>query len=335
MLTRPKIAFVDDEPKILSGLQRSLRGRRDDWDMEFFANPVEALACFIDNPPNVAVIDIRMPQMNGLDLAREIADCCQGTVCIVLSGSTDFDIAIASINDGNVFRYYVKPCAAGVLVEGIEAGLARRNRRKEDDPQTPIPKPPEAVSQFSNLALDMIQYGVLVADEKGQVLFTNARAGRMLSSPKGLTLDAQGVCRAARPEETERLHHAMAQARDDGGTTALTLEGDHGTPLRVTVQPYEAHGPDDANLICLFLFAEDEISAPKPKLLMSMFGLTVSESRLAAAMAKGLSLEEAAEECGITKATARTYLKTIFSKLGVTRQAELVRTILISLAGGQ
>ena len=57
-----------------------------------------------------------------------------------------------------------------------------------------------------------------------------------------------------------------------------------------------------------------------------------SPRRLAAALAQGMTMDEAAAECGVTKSSARTYLKNIFSKLGVSRQAELVRTILVSLA---
>lgn len=123
MSVLPSIAFVDDEPKILSGIRRGLKKQRPNWDLAFFENPIEALQNFKAKPPRVVVVDIRMPQMNGLDLAREINKSCPGTLCIVLSGSTDFDIAIASINDGNVFRYYVKPCSLDILIDGIEEAL--------------------------------------------------------------------------------------------------------------------------------------------------------------------------------------------------------------------
>jgi DNA-binding CsgD family transcriptional regulator len=59
-----------------------------------------------------------------------------------------------------------------------------------------------------------------------------------------------------------------------------------------------------------------------------MFGLTPSESRLAAGIASGLSLEATAEREGWTLSSARSYLKTVFEKVGVTRQADLVRVVL-------
>ncbi|WP_420417882.1 DNA-binding response regulator [Pacificispira sp.] len=331
MVTKPKIAFVDDEPKLLSSLRRALRDRREDWDMAFHDDPQAALDLFRDDPPKVAVIDIKMPGMNGLELVRRIAEEELGTRCIILSGSTDFDVAVASINDGNVFRYYVKPCAMADLIAGIEAALVSRTRRSGDDPNTPVGGEAEAET-LSSAALDLIRHGVIVAGPDGHVLFANQSAGRLLSGDAGLSLDAHGICRAWRMEDTERLHTAMARALAEGETSALTLEQPEADmPIRVTVVPHPDSGTTGARRVCLFLFAENDAQAPPAKLLMQMFGLTVSESRLAAAMARGLSLEEAAETCGVTKASARSYLKNIFAKLGVSRQAELVRTILVSL----
>src|SRR5690606_33122681 len=54
-------------------------------------------------------------------------------------------------------------------------------------------------------------------------------------------------------------------------------------------------------------------------------GLTPAEARLAARLRFGLSLKEAAEELGISVNTARNQLKSVFEKLGVNRQADLVR----------
>jgi len=83
-------------------------------------------------------------------------------------------------------------------------------------------------------------------------------------------------------------------------------------------------------LICLYLFAADDDPAVDPNLLRGMFGLTPSESRLAAALASGLALEAAAQAEGWTLNSAKTYLKSVFGKLGVSRQADLVRVVLTS-----
>lgn len=334
MAVLPSIAFLDDESQVLSGLKRVLRSKANDWDMSFYDQPREALGVFLKNPPTVAVLDIRMPEITGIDIAREIRSAGFGTVCIILSGSTEFDLAISSINDGDVFRYYVKPCDTADLIDGIEAALAKRGRRRRDDLADGGEPSLNTGTELTSAALDMIPYGVIVTDQSGHVFFTNSLAAGLLAEADGLMLDQSGICRASETTQTQRLHAAIREAFEQKSATALTIEGHPEAPLHVTVEPYEGQGGEARDLIYLFVFKDGLTPNPDPRLLISMFDLTVSESRLASALTKGLSLDEAAQECGITKSSARTYLKNIFGKLGVSRQAELVRKILLSLASG-
>lgn len=330
MTPRPKIAFVDDESRVLDGLQRTLRGRSDSWDMSFHNNPEEALRAFRTLRPEVAVLDIRMPDMSGIELARKMREGALDTICIVLSGSTDFDVALSSINDANIFRYYVKPCPPEDLSRGIEEAIRAHEERARA--QVSVAKAASSAATLSTTALELIPYGVIVCETDGKAVFVNSRAARILSNGYALSLDPDHRLRASRVTETNRLRDAIKKARQDQSTTALTLEADTESPLRLTAQPFDEERTEQSELVGLFVFSEAELSPPNPQLLIEMFGLTISESRLTAQIARGISLDEAAAECGITKSSARTYLKNIFTKVGVSRQAELVRTILTSLA---
>ena len=62
-----------------------------------------------------------------------------------------------------------------------------------------------------------------------------------------------------------------------------------------------------------------------------LFDLTPAEASLALALANGLTLDEAADGLNIRKNTARAHLRSIFSKIGVTRQTTLVRVLLSSV----
>lgn len=76
------------------------------------------------------------------------------------------------------------------------------------------------------------------------------------------------------------------------------------------------------------VFIDPETSARPPlEHLRTAFGLTVAEARLASRLAAGERLESAADALGITYATARTQLKSIFAKLDVSRQSELVAVL--------
>ncbi|WP_421866258.1 alpha/beta fold hydrolase [Parvibaculum sp.] len=100
-------------------------------------------------------------------------------------------------------------------------------------------------------------------------------------------------------------------ARGDGLSSAMlhAVERDEGDP--------RAH----CALIAAAPGAGDEVL----EIFRSAFGLTPAEARLAARLRFGLSLKEASGELGISVNTARNQLKSVFEKLGVNRQADLVR----------
>jgi DNA-binding CsgD family transcriptional regulator len=72
---------------------------------------------------------------------------------------------------------------------------------------------------------------------------------------------------------------------------------------------------------------EEPREAPA-ELLRRLFGLTPAEAKICERMVQGDTLEEAARDLNIATATARVYLKSVFAKTGVGRQAELVAKIL-------
>jgi DNA-binding CsgD family transcriptional regulator len=74
-------------------------------------------------------------------------------------------------------------------------------------------------------------------------------------------------------------------------------------------------------VVLVFDAAPDE--PPDPALVRDLLGLTLGEARVAALVGSGLAPREAAEKLGITEGTARTVLKRVFAKVGVSRQSEL------------
>jgi DNA-binding NarL/FixJ family response regulator len=317
--TPARVVFVDDDTDLLAGLRRSLHGLNLAWSTSFYSRPREALESLLSDAADVVVADIRMPDLNGVALAGAVAEACPETVSIVLSGSTDFDLAISSINVGRIFRYLVKPCPTPVLVSAVSAALRSRENAAGASPDQDVP---------AKVAIDLLRCGVIVLGKRGQVLFTNQRAGSLLARRDGISVENSGICRTDSTEETRRLHAAIRAARDQGLSDALTLHTRAHGALRIVVRPREDDGSAEGPAVCLYLFADDDEQAVDPHLLRGMFGLTASESRLATALAVGKTLEVAALEEGWTHSSAKTYLRTIFGKLGVSRQADLVRVIL-------
>lgn len=105
---KPQVLFVDDEPLILQGLQRSLRGMRGDWEMTFLDSGAAALAFMESHPVDVIVSDMRMPAMNGVQLLSEVMKRYPKTVRLILSGHADQDLILQCV--GSTHQYLSKPC---------------------------------------------------------------------------------------------------------------------------------------------------------------------------------------------------------------------------------
>jgi HD-like signal output (HDOD) protein len=105
---KKRILFVDDEPNVLSGLQRMLRTMREEWEMVFAESGTKALEEMARQPFDVIVSDMRMPGMNGAELLRETMRLYPATVRIVLSGHADRELVNQCV--GVAHQYISKPC---------------------------------------------------------------------------------------------------------------------------------------------------------------------------------------------------------------------------------
>lgn len=113
-----RILFVDDEPRILEGLQRSLRPCRKQWEMAFANNGQEALDILAKGAFDVIVSDMRMPGMDGARLLELVRDRYPGMMRIVLSGQFEMEAAMRAVPVAH--QFLTKPCDAGKLQAVME-----------------------------------------------------------------------------------------------------------------------------------------------------------------------------------------------------------------------
>ncbi|MGE5477540.1 MAG: DNA-binding response regulator [Bacteroidales bacterium] len=320
-LSRPKILFVDDEQPVLDGLRRAFHDASADWDMVFEADPLRARELALATAFQVIVTDLRMPGLGGLELLAQLREAgCQSS-CLVLTGTGDMNSALEAINRGGVFRFFTKPCAPAVLRQGIADALARQEQRAGG-------------AQLALAALDRLPFAALALDGRFRPVFTNRAGGLLLAAAEVLRLDGGGICRAHVPAETAALHQAVQATAGDGESRVLGLTGRDESRYSALVEPAtDAGGPADGALALVFVREIDTCPLPTPEALRDLFSLSMSEARLAHALASGLDIKEAAELQGVTLSTARTYLKRLFQKTGANRQAELVRLLLNAVAG--
>lgn len=118
------LLFVDDEQKVLQGLQRQLRAMRHEWDMHFVGSGPEALAVLTTVPVDVIVTDMMMPGMDGAQLLTEVMKRHPHTVRLVLSGHAEREAVLRLV--GPAHQYLSKPCDAEELRNAITRSFALR-----------------------------------------------------------------------------------------------------------------------------------------------------------------------------------------------------------------
>jgi response regulator RpfG family c-di-GMP phosphodiesterase len=117
--TRPRVICVDDEPHVAGGLALHLRRR---YDVEIATSGQAGLELLAREPQAAVVIsDMRMPGMNGAEFLTKALAAHPNTTRILLTGYAEVEAAIKAVNEGQVFRFLVKPCPPPELVRTVDA----------------------------------------------------------------------------------------------------------------------------------------------------------------------------------------------------------------------
>lgn len=188
----------------------------------------------------------------------------------------------------------------------------------------------------SSHALDQLPTGVILVDASARILFANAAAERTLRAREGLTVDGGRLVARLAGETTSlraligaAVRTTIGDALQPGGVMNVTRpEFDRPLSVLVTPVPGDAtYGNLGQPAAAVLISNPDQAQSPDPAVLRTLFRLTQAECRLVIALCAGVSLAEAAQSLGITRETAKSYLKHVFAKTGTARQSELVAMI--------
>ena len=124
-VAKKRILFVDDEPLVLKGLQRTLRKRRAEWETAFASTGKEALEILDQQSMDVIVSDLKMPEMDGMRLLTEVKARHPRVVRIILSGHTEHEATLRSVQYAH--QNLTKPCDAEILKQTLTKLFALRD----------------------------------------------------------------------------------------------------------------------------------------------------------------------------------------------------------------
>jgi DNA-binding CsgD family transcriptional regulator len=184
----------------------------------------------------------------------------------------------------------------------------------------------DLVAGGNGVDLELFSEPALAVDRAGDIVEANSAMRRVLGEN---ILILNNHLRFADADARSRLEALLSAIKDQSqppNVEPIVVRGDDDAPvvMRMLAVPEGAQGlfPGVA-AIFVFICLMPRFDL-RPTLLSRIFGLTPAESRLAAALANGSTLTQAARNLNISWETARTHLKTVFSKTNTHRQSELV-----------
>ncbi len=101
------VLCVDDEQNILNSIKRLVR--KENYRLITAGNGPEGLALLEQNDVHVIISDQRMPGMNGTEFLKKVKSCYPDIIRIILTGYTDVDSITESVNEGSVYKFFLKP----------------------------------------------------------------------------------------------------------------------------------------------------------------------------------------------------------------------------------
>lgn len=190
-------------------------------------------------------------------------------------------------------------------------------------------------------AIDQLAMGTLILDHQARVLRINKAAEELLAVNSQLHI-ANGQLQVGDRAENKAFRELLERVLDahrkaePGFVKAFrigTPEASNSIGLLLRPLPIVASSEGDAHpSVAIFLSDPNQRRAVPADVLSELFGFTPAESSLALLLADGLTLDEASQELGISRNTAKSHLSAVFSKTGLTRQTKLIQLILKSVA---
>lgn len=116
-----RILLVDDDPRLLEGLEGLFFDRMDEWEIETAESGAQALEELETSPFDLMITDMRMPQMDGTQLLEQVKDKFPDMLFFVLSGHAREEDLLRAMTLAH--RYLAKPCTAHELFDAIESGF--------------------------------------------------------------------------------------------------------------------------------------------------------------------------------------------------------------------
>lgn len=319
-----KLLCVDDDPLCIEQLRQALAPIQGDFKIRYALSPAEALAMHEASPADIVISDLKMESMDGINLIAQMRAIRDDAVYMLLSGHADLEAALSAVNEIDAFRFLIKPADADILQMALNAAIVEINLRKL-----------RMISFASHKAVERFNAGIVFLNEAKQAIYANDAANRLIETSGHFHVGSDNVFRSPVSKTTYEFHDFLDKVRADVGTADArsVFRFENSDDASVVFASTVFHPPQGAadGYFSIVLTNPANIGAT-PENIAAALNILPSEAKVVHALSNGGGIEEAARKSGISVNSARTYLKNVFSKTGVSRQSELVQLVMLIAA---
>ena len=235
----PTVLFVDDEERILRSLRMQFRGR---YNVLLTTSGRDAIDIVRSRVVHVVVSDQRMPEMLGVDVLREVRNASPATMRLLLTGYSDLQAIVASVNEGEIFRFVEKPWQPQYLNDVIEQAVQIAQQEFAAMRVSPLASTPRVAAtetlkilvidedaETFRLVLDLagerneVQYATTV--ETALIALSDQDIAIVIADVKHRQDDVAGALKTLKRYNPSTLTIALSQLRDSRVLIDLINQG--------------------------------------------------------------------------------------------------------------
>lgn len=169
-----KVLVVDDEKAIVDILKFNLK--KEGFDVVTAADGEEGLAMFEEEKPDLMLLDIMMPKMDGFQVCKKVRETSNIPIIMLTARAEEVDKVIGL--EFGADDYMTKPFGVRELVARVKANLRRQAMDK------PVEETPSDVLQFGDFVIDIGKYEVSKAGEVIELTIREYELLKFLASQK-------------------------------------------------------------------------------------------------------------------------------------------------------
>ena len=174
MERQSRVLVVDDDQFALQSIAKALEG--ESYGMVTATSGSEALDLLKQGSFDLVLTDLKMPEVDGLEVLRQVGEIAPQAVVLILTGYASLESAIEALR-GGAYDYLVKPCSEDELKLKIGRGLERarlieERQRAEDALRELLEKIERAKQEWESTA-DSLSELICLVDARGRIIRAN------------------------------------------------------------------------------------------------------------------------------------------------------------------